>query len=182
MAPPINSPEPLPADAAINFRAPPPSPIHSGRRSSFANDDVLTEFLEHSLRVPDLILPDRIFPKQRPVDGPPVIDFQSLVLEEHDAVSKIAESVADIGCFQVANHGISAEIVRSVQAAAAAGIFAASPEKKAAVTRSPEMAYGFKEGHGEEGESEGEEFLWSRDEVLKSVMEGIWPLGYSNFW
>ncbi|EXB74573.1 hypothetical protein L484_026270 [Morus notabilis] len=181
MAPPINSPEPLPADAAINFRAPPPSPIHSGRKSSFTNDDVLTEFLEHSLRVPDLILPDRIFPKQRSVDGPPVIDFQSLVLEEHDAVSKIAESVADIGCFQVANHGISAEIVRSVQAAAAAGIFAASPEKKAAVTRSPEMAYGFEEGHGEEGESESEEFVWSRDEVLKSVMEGIWPLGYSNF-
>ncbi|GMN37143.1 hypothetical protein TIFTF001_006566 [Ficus carica] len=138
-------------------------------------------FLEHSLRVPDLILPDKIFPKQRSVDNPPVIDFESLASGERDAVSKIADSVAYIGCFQVANHGISREIVRSVQAAAAAGIFTAAPEKRAAVTRSPEMAYGFEEAHGEEGESESEEFLWSRDEGLKSLMEGIWPLGYSNF-
>ncbi|KAF2301168.1 hypothetical protein GH714_020601 [Hevea brasiliensis] len=62
----------------IDFRAPPPSPIASGRRSSVANDDVLTEFLEHSLRVPDLVLPDKIFPRQKIVETPPRIDFQSL--------------------------------------------------------------------------------------------------------
>ena len=74
-----NSPESLAAENHINFRAPPPSPIYSSRRSSFTNDAVLTNFLEQSLRVPDLILPDKIFPKQRSVQAPSVIDFESLV-------------------------------------------------------------------------------------------------------
>ncbi|PON54343.1 Non-heme dioxygenase N-terminal domain containing protein [Parasponia andersonii] len=182
---PANSPESLAADYQINFRAPPPSPVHSGRRSSFANDSVLTEYLEHSLRVPDLILPDKIFPKQMFVETPPAIDFDSLISEECDAVSKIMEIVADFGCFQVANHGISSEFVRSVQAAGA-GIFAVPQDKRAAVTRSQEMPYGFEEVHGEEGGSESEsesseEFVWGMDDRLKSLMEGFWPLGYSNF-
>ena len=183
-----NSPESIATDNHINFRAPPPSPIHSGRRSSFTNEAVLSEFLEHSLRVPDLILPDNIFPKQRFVETPPVtIDFETLISEECDVVSKIIESVAQFGCFQVANHGISSELFRSVQEEAAAGIFAVPPEKRTAVTRSPEMPYGFEEVHGDESESENqsdwsEEFVWSRDEGLKSLMEGIWPIGYSNFW
>ncbi|XP_062087562.1 flavonol synthase/flavanone 3-hydroxylase [Humulus lupulus] len=182
---PSNSPESLAAENHINFRAPPPSPIHSGRRSSFTNDTVLTNFLEHSLRVPDLILPDKIFPKQRCVKAPPVIDFESLVLDECDAVSRIVEFVADYGYFQVANHGISSEFVRSAQAAAA-GIFEVPPEKRTSITRSPEMPYGFEEVHGEESESESEsgfseEFVWSPDEGLKSLMEGIRPSGYSKF-
>ena len=59
-----NSPESsrhIPSD----FRAPPPSPVASGRQSSVANDEVLTEFLR-SLHVPDLVLPDRAFPRQNP--------------------------------------------------------------------------------------------------------------------
>ncbi|KAF4362151.1 S-norcoclaurine synthase 1 [Cannabis sativa] len=185
MAPANNSPESLAADNHINFRAPPPSPIHSGRRSSVTNDAVLTNFLEHSLRVPDLILPDKIFPKQRCVQAPPIIDFESLVSDECDTVSRIVELVADFGYFQVVNHGISSEFVRSVQADAA-GIFAVPTEKRTSVTRSPEMPYGFEEVHGEESENESEsdfseEFVWSTDEGLKLLMEGIRPSGYSKF-
>ncbi|GFQ01453.1 beta-galactosidase 14 [Phtheirospermum japonicum] len=54
------TPEPLPVTHAISFRAPPPSLVAPGRRSLFANDDVLTEYLEQSLKVPNLILPERI--------------------------------------------------------------------------------------------------------------------------
>lgn len=177
MAP--NSPEPY---NPVDFRAPPPSPIASGRRSSFANDDVLTDFLEHSLRVPDLILPDNIFPRQKFIESPPVIDFDALVSSESDAVSAMMESLASIGCFQLVNHGISSETVRSVQAAGM-GIFGVPPEERAAVTRSPEKPYGFDEVHGEEIENElSEEFVWSLDQGLKLRMEGIWPFGYSNFW
>ncbi|KAL5576931.1 hypothetical protein UlMin_018630 [Ulmus minor] len=176
-----NSPEAARSDNPFNFRAPPPSPIASGRRSSFKNDDVLSEFLEHSLRVPDLILPDNIFPRQKFIESPPVIDFEALVSADYDAVSNIVDSVSSIGCFQLANDGISREAVRSVQAAAA-GIFGVSPQKRVKATRSPEFPFGFEDVHGEESESElSEEFMWSKDEGLKLQMEGIWPFGYSSF-
>lgn len=182
MAP--NSPEPY--NKAVDFRAPPPSPIASGRRSSFANDDVLTDFLEHSLRVPDLVLPDDIFPRQKLIESPPVIDFEALVSADSDAAAVsavIMESLATIGCFQLLNHGIPCEAVRSVQAAASFGIFGVPPENRSAVTRSPDNPYGFEEVHAEETESEtSEEFVWTMDQGLKSRMEGIWPSGYSNFW
>lgn len=175
-----NSPENL-HDNRLDFRAPPPSPIATGRRSSVTNDDVLAEFLEHSLRVPDLILPDRVFPRQRSVDAPPKIDFQTLDSTETDSVARILESFSGTGCFQLVNHGIPCNLIRSVTTAAA-GVFRISPEKKATVSRSQEKIYGFEEIHEEdESEMSSEEFVWGRDENLKLEMEGIWPLAYSNF-
>ncbi|XP_057977423.1 flavanone 3-dioxygenase 2 [Malania oleifera] len=168
------------SEKPIDFRAPPPSPIASGRRSCVTNDDVLTEFLEQSLRVPDLILPDRVFPRQRSAETPPKIDLESLESPENDSVSSILESVSIIGCFQLINHGIPQDLIRSVSAASA-GIFRVPPEKKKTVSRSPENPYGFEEIHGDEEGEESEEFVWGRDEGLKLEMEGIWPMGYSNF-
>ncbi|PSS17957.1 Flavonol synthase/flavanone 3-hydroxylase [Actinidia chinensis var. chinensis] len=164
----------------VDFRAPPPSPIASGRRSSVANDDFLTEFLQHSLRVPDLILPNRAFPRQNLIQNPPRIDFQNLDSPESDAVAEIIQSIDRIGCFQVVNHGIARELVGSVSAAGA-GVFGLPPENKAAVVRSLERSYGFEESQGDEEREMGEEFVWGRDERLDLEMEGIWPLGYSNF-
>ncbi|KAF8400893.1 hypothetical protein HHK36_014196 [Tetracentron sinense] len=162
-------------------RAPPSSPVAAGRRSSVTNDHDLSEFLEHSLRVPDLNLPDRIFPRQILIENPPEIDFQSLISLENDSVLKFLESIAAIGCFQLVNHGISRDLIRSVSTTAA-GIFWISPENKAIASRSPGKHYGFEEFHGEEETEMNEEFVWcSGDEGLKSVMEGIWPDGYSNF-
>ncbi|KAF5466532.1 hypothetical protein F2P56_016450 [Juglans regia] len=174
------SPEPR-SENPIDFRAPPPSPVASGRRSTVTNDDILTEFLHHSLRVPDLILPHKVFPRQKFIESPPVIDLQSLTSKESDSIPKILDSISGIGCFQLVNYGIPPESM-SAALAAASGIFHVPPEKKAAATRSLERPYGFEEGHEEEGESElTEEFVWCRDEALKLEMEGVWPAGYSNF-
>ncbi|XVF26836.1 hypothetical protein REPUB_Repub14bG0053400 [Reevesia pubescens] len=174
------SPESMP-EKPFDFRAPPPSPVASGRRSCVTNDDVLSEFLEHSLRVPDLILPDTVFPRQKFIDNPPKIDFQHLnSMETSDSLPKILDSIARIGCFQLVNYGIPGESIRSALAAAA-GIFQLPPEKRTAVTRSPEKLYGFEEVHGEEEGEISEEFVWCRGEGLKLEMEGIWPVGYSNF-
>lgn len=179
------SPESMP-EKPCDFRAPPPSPIASGRRSCVTNEDVLSEFLQHSLRVPDLVLPDKVFPRQNFIENPPMIDFQLLSSMESDSLSKVLDSIARIGCFQLVNYGIEGECTRSALAAAA-GIFQLPPEKRRAVARSPpEKLYGFEEAHGEgeEGEGEGEvseEFVWCRGEGLKLEMEEIWPVDYSNF-
>lgn len=174
------SPESMP-EKPLDFRAPPPSPIGTGRRSCVTNDDVLTEFLEHSLRVPDLILPDKVFPRQKFIENPPRVDFQSLKSTHSDAISKVLDSIATIGCFQLVNYGIPRELTKTALATAA-GVFQVSPEKRAVVTRSPEKPYGFEEVHHGEEESElSEEFVWGRDEILEQGMEGIWPLGYSKF-
>lgn len=76
------------------------------------------------------------------------------------------------------NHGIPQEV-----AAAAKVVFTVAPAERAAVTRSPpEKAWGFEENHWEEDGSElNEEFVWCRDQELKLKMEGIQPIGYSNF-
>ncbi|XP_021765339.1 1-aminocyclopropane-1-carboxylate oxidase-like [Chenopodium quinoa] len=169
----------------FDFRAPPPSPIGSSRRaSSVANDEVLTEFLEHSLRVPDLILPDRIFPRQKPFRDIPEIDFQVLNSAKDDLVLKIRDSLSEIGCFQVINHGISPELIKTV-VRRARRVFRMSPEKKRMAVRSPEMEFGFEDqvsGEQEEVVNEmGEEFVWGRGFGFKLKMEGIWPNKFSKF-
>ncbi|KAF9613767.1 hypothetical protein IFM89_011491 [Coptis chinensis] len=169
-----------------HFRAPPPSPVaHAiNRRPSFVNEDEISDFLKHSLplRVPDLVLPDQIFPKQVQVKNLPEIDLQSLLSSENRTIANFLESVAGIGCFQLVNHGLSSDLIRSVSIAAA-GIFGLPVDKKTAVSRSSERVYGFEECYGEEDEEmeTSEEFVWCRDEGLKSVMEGIRLQGFSNF-
>lgn len=101
---------------------------------------------------------------------------------ENDSISKVLDSVAEIGCFQLVNHKISRELIGSVSKDALDGIFGMSTEKKETVSTSPENWCGFEAFHGNEAETEvTEEFVWGRDEGLKFVMDGIWPLGYSNF-
>lgn len=164
----------------FDFRAPPPSPIASGRRSCVTNDDVLTEFLEHSLRVPNLVLPDRAFPKQKFIENPPKIDFQLLTFSQTQLIQEVLNAVNTIGCFQLVNYGISSEFIKSVLTIAAE-IFQVPSEKQIAVTKSFEKPYGYGEGHDEEENQFAEEFIWCRDEKLKLDMERIWPVGYSNF-
>ncbi|RDX81196.1 Flavanone 3-dioxygenase 3, partial [Mucuna pruriens] len=173
---------PMP-EIPIDFRAPPPSPVASGRRSAVTNDDVLTEFLEASLRVPDLVLPDKIFPKQKHLETPPEVDFVSLCFHRDAALRDVvSDSLTRIGCFQLLNHGISPQLMAAA-AEAAAGIFQVPPERRVPATRSTEKPWGFEEYHaGEEEEEEGsEEFVWCNDHELNSKMEGIWPIGYPNF-
>ncbi|KAK9069737.1 hypothetical protein SSX86_010131 [Deinandra increscens subsp. villosa] len=163
----------------LDFRAPPPSPVASGRRSSVANDEILTEFLHRSLHVPDLVLPDRVFPRQNSkIQKLPKLDFDALNLTDPD-FSEIIEMIAQTGCFELVNHGISRQLLSSA-AKSGAGVFQLSPVKKNVVSRSADKLYGFVEFHGDEKES-GEEFVWCRDDLLKSEMEAVWPDQYSNF-
>ncbi|PPD93603.1 hypothetical protein GOBAR_DD09462 [Gossypium barbadense] len=136
------SPQSVPENP-FDFRAPPPSPVASGRRSCVTNDEVLSEFLQHSLFVPDLILPDKVFPRQKFIDNPPKIDFQALNSMQTETLPKILDSIATIGCFQLVNYGIPVESIRSALTAAA-GIFQLPPQKRTTVTRSPEKLYGEK--------------------------------------
>ncbi|KAE8674126.1 pliceosome associated family protein [Hibiscus syriacus] len=172
------APESMP-EKPFDFSAPPPSPVARGRRSSVTNEDVLSDFLQHSLRVPDLILPDKVFPRQNFIDNPPKLDFQLLSSMETDSLFNVLDSIARTGCFQLVNYGIQADCIRSALGSASA-IFQLPPEKRTAVTRSPEKLYGFEEPHGEE-DGEVEEFLWCKGEGLKLAMDKIWPVGYSNF-
>ncbi|KAF5178532.1 downstream target of AGL15-4 [Thalictrum thalictroides] len=168
------------------FRAPPPSPIaHASARRSLVNEDEISDFLEHSLRVPNLVLPDQIFPKEVQVKNLPELDFDSLVSAKNDeTIARFLECVSGIGCFQLVNHGVSSDLIQSVSIAAA-GIFGLPPDKKTVMSRSSERMYGFEEfsGHADEEEEteNSEEFVWCRDEGLKSVMEGIRLQGFSNF-
>ncbi|CAL0308743.1 unnamed protein product [Lupinus luteus] len=163
----------------VDFRAPPPSPVASGRTPSLTNDDVLSEFLETSLRVPHLVLPDKIFPKQKNLETPPKVDFVSLCFHEDEAVyDVVSDSMARIGCFQLVNHGIPRELMAST-AEAALGIFDVAAEKRAAVMRTEEKAWGFEEE--EMGGELSEEFVWCKDEELKLKMEGIMPIEYPKF-
>ncbi|PIN15234.1 hypothetical protein CDL12_12124 [Handroanthus impetiginosus] len=163
---------------AVDFRAPPPSPVAPGRRSSFAKDDVLTEYLQQSLKVPDLT--DRVFPRQKSVQNPPKIDFQNLDLLENEAGIEISELIKQMRCLEATNHGISRDLIKSVLLLAGS-IFDVSPEKKKLVVWSPEWRYDFEEIHGEEeSRDQSEEFLSCGEESMTFETEGVWPIGYSN--
>lgn len=94
-----------------DFRAPPPSPVASSRRASFmANEDVLSEFLDKCGRVPNLVLPDKVFPKHTfLVNPPPTFDFLRL-----GSLSTLLDAIATFGCFQLVNHGVPESMVKSV--------------------------------------------------------------------
>ncbi|KVH92993.1 uncharacterized protein LOC112516372 [Cynara cardunculus var. scolymus] len=151
----------------LQFRAPPPSPVASGRRSSVTNDEILTEFLHRSLSVPDLVLPDRL--QKSKVQNLPKLDYKLLQSLEGVNVTDILDLISRTGCFQLVNHGISNQLVRSA-ANYGAEIFELSPEKKAFLLRSADRMYGFVEFNGEEKET-SEEFVWCRDDALRSKME-----------
>ncbi|KAL4589215.1 hypothetical protein LXL04_002120 [Taraxacum kok-saghyz] len=164
----------------VEFRAPPPSPVASGGRSSVVNDEIISEFLHHSVRVPDLVLPDRVTPRQKlKVQKLPKLDYKTLESLEDHKISNNFDVIARTGCFELVNHGISSQLVRVV-AKYGAGIFELSPEKKAVMSMSADRMYSFEEFHGEENET-SEEFVWCRDDALKSEMEAILPHRYANF-
>ncbi|GAB2293478.1 non-haem dioxygenase in morphine synthesis N-terminal [Dionaea muscipula] len=162
----------------LDFQAPPPSPVE-GTSHGLTIATV-------SLRVPNLVLPDSIFPKRNQIfQEVPVIDLQELnSIENGVEVSKIMRSsLAQTCCFQLIGHGISGDLIRSVLVGAA-GVFSVAPEMNKAVATSPEWPFGFEERHeDDEGdEMSSEEFVWGREPGLELKMEGICPPGfYSNF-
>ncbi|KAL1199387.1 hypothetical protein V5N11_015769 [Cardamine amara subsp. amara] len=93
-----------------DFRAPPPSPVASSRRASFTtNEDVLSEFLDKCGRVPNLVLPDKVFPKHTFLVNPPTFDFHQL----SSLSALLLDAIATIGCFQLVNHGVPEAMVKA---------------------------------------------------------------------
>ncbi|XP_010430067.1 PREDICTED: uncharacterized protein LOC104714409 [Camelina sativa] len=93
-----------------DFRAPPPSPVASSRRASFtANEDVLSKFLDKCGRVPNLVLPDKVFPKHTFLVNPPTFDFLRL----GSLSTLLADAIATFGCFQLINHGVPEAMVKA---------------------------------------------------------------------
>ncbi|CAH2068034.1 unnamed protein product [Thlaspi arvense] len=98
-----------------DFRAPPPSPVASTRRASFtANEDVISEFLDKCARVPNLVLPDKVFPKHKFLLNPPTFDFLRL----GSPSPLLLDAITTIGCFQLINHGVPEATLRAATAAA----------------------------------------------------------------
>ncbi|KAI3945283.1 hypothetical protein MKX01_035044 [Papaver californicum] len=175
----------LPQQNQTDFRAPPPSPIGNDakRKSTFINEKELNEFLEHSLQVPDLILPvNRTFPREiLSTQKPPEIDFSSLT-SSTQFDSKVLESISVIGCFQLLNHGISNDLIESVLNGSV-GVFGIPKEYKSILSRNSGKPYGFEEfsGGGDNEMETSEEFVWCKDSRLNILMEVFWSDGYLNF-
>lgn len=112
------------------FRAPPPTPIATGKgyRSAAVDDWVLADYLENSLKVPDLTLPESCFPSRSPVKTPPEVDLSALLADEESAVRRVLAAAADFGAFRIG--GWDAVTAKEVRAAieAGGGVFGASGE------------------------------------------------------
>ncbi|CAL4953890.1 unnamed protein product [Urochloa decumbens] len=123
----------------IRARGPPPAPTPirtaRGSRSAAADERVLAEFLETSLRVPDLALPR--LPRKRfsfpPASTPPpapreVVSFSSEALASVDADAALRAAAAESGAFAVAGAIDAREVREAVEASGA--VFAAPDEVK----------------------------------------------------
>ncbi|KAJ1285987.1 hypothetical protein BS78_03G319500 [Paspalum vaginatum] len=116
---------------AIRPRGPPPAPTPirtaRGARSAAADERVLAEFLEASLRVPDLALP----PPRKRFSFPPApdaregtISSRALVSGDADAARRAVAAAAGPGAFRVAG-GVDAR-----EAVEASGPVLAAPEEE----------------------------------------------------
>ncbi|GAY32222.1 hypothetical protein CUMW_001220 [Citrus unshiu] len=99
----IAAPPPSPTPSA------PPSPIPRAAGSRSAANQILAEFLEKSLQVPELALRE---PHSQRV--PEEINLRSLVLGENYWLDRVMKSAREFGAFRIRCHGISAEELRAL--------------------------------------------------------------------
>ncbi|XP_043702104.1 uncharacterized protein LOC122652434 isoform X2 [Telopea speciosissima] len=99
------------------FPAPPPSPIATGRglRSAAVDDQILSEYLENNLRVPDLNLPQSF---HLAISNPVEIDLRLLSSRDDDSIRQVLRSALQFGVFSIIGHGISADKLSSMMAEA----------------------------------------------------------------
>ncbi|KAG6496239.1 uncharacterized protein LOC121992811 [Zingiber officinale] len=121
---------------SLRFRAPPPTPIATGKglRSSAVDDRLLMEYLEVSLRVPDLSLPDLYFPVQSPLKAPEEVDLPSLLAGDDSAVRRVLSAAAEVGAVRVT--GVDAALIQGAKEAIEAGgsLFALPEQEKSRVS------------------------------------------------
>ncbi|MED6110016.1 hypothetical protein PIB30_038914 [Stylosanthes scabra] len=85
---------------------PPPSPIPTANGSRSAANAIFSEFLEKTLQLPELILPEPHFPP-----APAEIDLRSLPMASADLVLR---SAREFGAFRIRCHGIPANDLGTV--------------------------------------------------------------------
>lgn len=114
------------------FRAPPPTPIATGRglRSAVVDDWILSAYLESSLKVPELTLPESCFPARPTVKARPDVDLPKLLSGEEAAILRVLAAAAEIGAFRIVGGGEEAVAAAEVREAieAGCGVFGVSGE------------------------------------------------------
>ncbi|KAI4353534.1 hypothetical protein L6164_002477 [Bauhinia variegata] len=96
----------------LGIPAPPPSPIPTGRGSRCAANEIFCEYLEKTLQLPELMLPESHFvgAAGRRLVVPAEIDYRRLAY----SVDLIIESAKDFGAFRINGHGISGHVLGMV--------------------------------------------------------------------
>lgn len=170
------------------FRAPPPSPISTGRgiKCAGVNNEILAEFLEQSIHIPDLILPEPLLRTDIPHQDLPAFDLLSLRAgdpKDGAAVGRLVQSAVEFGCFQVINHGIPSELFARAEEECDR-LFELPLGKKQIVCRSDEIRFGFEDIASDAVEKTRiHETFWvdKNEDLMEETMRNVWPEGYKNF-
>ncbi|XP_065852502.1 uncharacterized protein [Euphorbia lathyris] len=87
--------------------APPPSPIPTAKGSRSAANDSLSSYLDNSLNIPDLSLPQPPPQPRLPIRSIPLqIDYYSLENGDYATVELLLRSAREFGAFRIACRGI----------------------------------------------------------------------------
>eukprot|EP01018_Ginkgo_biloba_P015826 Gb_22744 [translate_table: standard] len=158
-------------------RAPPPTP-NAGNNGSAINvdNDAFSAFLEKSLGISSLVLPESLVRTSAEEIELPVIDLLS---ERDDLVRSLMKSASEYGCFQVINHGVSSDLVERAQKECNQ-LFELPLEKKEAASRSLESLFGFDES--DTTASVRQESFWLQRDAnqIEDFIRNIWPEGCVN--
>ncbi|KAH7514738.1 hypothetical protein FEM48_Zijuj11G0122400 [Ziziphus jujuba var. spinosa] len=99
--------------------APPPSPIPTAKGSRSASNEILAQFLDNTLHIPDLTLPASHFPEtpasrlRRQPATPVDVDLRSL-LSSSGSIDRLLGSAKEFGAFLIRGHGVSVDELRSL--------------------------------------------------------------------
>ncbi|RVW40954.1 hypothetical protein CK203_076948 [Vitis vinifera] len=153
--------------------APPPSPIPTakGSRSAAVDDQILSEYLHKSLRIPDLTLPESHFAASTHRSIPEDIDYGSVNTRDGDSIRRLLRSAKACGVFRINGLGVSADELQSI-VAEAESVFQVSEEVRTKFGRNYDEVTGNKE-----------EFVWlrSEEEMVEWAEEGIGCEIYQSF-
>lgn len=160
----------------LKVKAPPPSPIPTAAGSRSAANQTLSEFLEKSLQVPDLITLSEsqdLLHDHHHSDPPPPpykVDFESLALRERSSVELLLRSAREWGVVRIGWHGIDTEEEElTALVKEAARVFGVLEERDA----------GFRRYRA----AKREEIVWVRckDERMEWARQYIGPVLYQSF-
>lgn len=100
------------------IHAPPPTPIATGKGKTISaiNDDDLSNYLENSLKIPELSLPKPFPCPLKPLlrSVPIGIDFKSLKSGDCKTVRNLLKAAKDSGVFTINGHGLTPGDLRAV--------------------------------------------------------------------